>query len=203
MLAAFNRLPALLFALLLTLGLAVPALAQSGPAERIEEAADIFLGILQNDGLNRDERNRRIREEAFRLFDERAIAQSVLSTNWRQASAEQQQEFQDLLARLLESTYIDRLDAYSGQSVEVGREDIRGNRATVDTVVLSEGANVPVVYRLRELNGEWLVYDVVIENVSLVNSYRESYLSVVRRSGIDGLLQQMRDKLAELEQQTS
>lgn len=188
--------------LLLTLGLTLHAGAQQlGPAERIQQAVDTFLGILQDDSLSREERNARIREEAFELFDERAMAQSVLSTNWRQATPEQQEEFQDLLAQLLESTYIDRLDAYTDQTARVLGEQINGTRATVNSVVVSGTTNVPVSYRLRQLQDGWVVYDVEVENVSLVNSYRETYLSVVRRQGMDGLLQQMRDKIAELEQQ--
>lgn len=187
---------------LATLGLALHAHAQQpGPGERIQQAVDTFLGILQDDSLSREDRNARIREEAFRLFDERAMAQSVLSTNWRQATPEQQDEFQDLFAQLLESTYIDRLDAYTNQTARVLGEQVNGTRATVNTVVITDTANVPVSYRLRQLQEGWVVYDVEVENVSLVNSYRETYLSVVRREGMDGLLQQMRDKIAELEQQ--
>jgi len=196
-----TRLLNSLMALILALGLALPAAAQQpGPAERIEEAVDIFLGILQDDTLSKEERNARIREEAFRLFDERAMAQSVLSTNWRQATPEQQDEFQTLFAQLLENTYIDRLDAYTNQTAEVLGEQVNGTRATVNTVVITDTAKVPVSYRLRQLEEGWVVYDVEVENVSLVNSYRETYLSVVSRQGMDGLLQQMRDKIAELEQ---
>ena len=192
----------LIFKFLLTLALAaapaVQAASSAGPSGRIEAAVNTFLDILNNDGLSRQERNDRVREEALELFDERAMAQSVLSTNWRQASAQQQEEFQTLFAQLLENTYIDRLDAYTNQSVRVEGQEINGSRATVTTTVLTDTANVPVNYRLRELNGEWYVYDVEVENVSLVNSYRETYLSVVQRQGLDGLLQQMRAKIAEL-----
>lgn len=188
-----------LLGLLLSAALpAAQAQDHSSPDGLIESGVNIVLDILKSD-LPREERNAQVREAATKLFDQRAMAQSVLSTNWRQASAEQQQEFQDLFAQLLENTYIDRLDAYSNQSVEMGQVAVSGDRATVNSRVLTDQAAVPVVYKLRQRNDGWWVYDVEIENVSLVNSYRETYLSVVRRSGMDGLLQQMRDKIAELE----
>lgn len=185
----------------LVLGAALPAVQaqdHSSPTALIESGVNIVLDILKAD-LPKEERNAQVREAATKLFDDRAMAQSVLSTNWRQASPEQQQEFQSLFAQLLESTYIDRLDAYTNQSVEMGQANVNGDRATVNTRVLTDQAAVPVVYKLRQRSDGWWVYDVEVENVSLVNSYRETYLSVVRRSGMDGLLQQMRDKIAELE----
>jgi len=185
----------------LVLGAALPAVQaqdHSSPTALIESGVNIVLDILKAD-LPKEERNAQVREAATKLFDDRAMAQSVLSTNWRQASPEQQQEFQSLFAQLLESTYIDRLDAYTNQSVEMGQANVNGDRATVSTRVLTDQAAVPVVYKLRQRSDGWWVYDVEVENVSLVNSYRETYLSVVRRSGMDGLLQQMRDKIAELE----
>ena len=81
--------------------------------------------------------------------------------------------------------------------MEFRDEEIRDNRATVNTVVITKNGNIPVNYKLRKRNdGRWLVYDVEVENVSMVSSYRDSYREIVSRDGLDGLLAQMRAKAA-------
>lgn len=192
-----------LLALVLCLGSAftsLPASAQDGaPTAAVQSVVDAILGILRSPDYDFEADRPRIRTEIQRAFDDTAMAQSVLSTNWRQASKEQQDEFKQLLARTIESTYIGRLRAYTNETVAFLAEDIRDKRATVNTVIKAPGGDIPIIYKLRERSDGWFVYDVEIENVSMVSTYRETYRSVVRRDGMDGLLQQMRDKIAELE----
>ena len=184
----------------LWLALAAPALAQnSSPTQTVKSVVDNILMILRSEEFEFEQARPLIRTEIQRGFDDLAMAQSVLSTNWRDASEAQQGEFRDLLMRTIESTYIGRLRAYTDESVEFRDETINGSRASVNTVVVTDAGDIPIVYQLRQRRDGWFVYDVEIENVSMVSTYRETYRSVVRRDGMDGLLQQMRDKLAELE----
>jgi phospholipid transport system substrate-binding protein len=194
-----------LLALTLCLGsslVALPARAQDGaPTAAVQSVVDAILGILRSPDYNFDADRPRIRAEIMRAFDDTAMAQSVLSTNWRQASKEQQEEFKQLLSRTIESTYIGRVRAYTNETVVYTGEDIRDQRASVNTVIKAPGGDIPIIYKLRQRNDGWFVYDVEIENVSMVSTYRETYRSVVRSAGMDGLLKQMRDKIAELEAQ--
>lgn len=194
-----------LFALMLCLAFAsTPASAQDGaPTAAVRSVVDAILGILRSPDFDFAAARPAIRSEIQRAFDDTAMAQSVLSTNWRQASKEQQDEFKQLLSQTIESTYIGRIRAYTNETVEYRGEEINDKRATVDTVIKAQGGDIPLVYKLRQRNDGWFVYDVEIENVSMVSTYRETYRSVVRRSGMDGLLQQMRDKIAELEAQAN
>lgn len=169
------------------------------PTAAIKEVIDTLLAILQKPDFNLERDKAAVSAEVQRGFDAQAMAQSVLSANWRTATPEQQQEFQDLLISIIETTYLDRIQAYTNETVEYGNENIEGNRASVDTFVLSAEKRIPVTYKLRKRSDGWFVYDVEVENISMVSSYRDSYLSVVSRSGMDGLLDQMRTKLAELE----
>src|SRR5690606_33572258 len=109
---------------------------------------------------------------------------------------EQQTEFKTLMLQTIEDTYLDRIQAYTNEVVEFRKEDIRNDRATVNTVVVTKSAEVPVNYKLRKRSDGWFVYDVEVENVSMVSSYRDTYRDIVRRSGVDGLLDQMRAKAA-------
>lgn len=205
MISIASRFGALCRLLALTLGLALasaPASAQDGaPTAAVRSVVDAILGILRSPDFDFAAARPAIRSEIQRAFDDTAMAQSVLSTNWRQASKEQQDEFKQLLSQTIESTYIGRIRAYTNETVEYRSEEINDKRATVSTVIKAQGGDIPLVYKLRQRNDGWFVYDVEIENVSMVSTYRETYRSVVRRSGMDGLLQQMRDKIAELEAQ--
>ena len=98
----------------------------------------------------------------------------------------------------LENIYIGRVEAYTNEQVAFKKEDINNNRATVDTAILAASNEIPVNYKLRLRSDGWFVYDVEVENVSMVSSFRETYRSVVRRDGMDGLLTQMREKAAQL-----
>lgn len=186
------------------LALSLPAAAQDGaPTAAVKSVVDTILEILRSPGFDLESDRPTIRIEIRRAFDDTAMAQSVLSTNWRQASKEQQDEFKTLLSQTIEGTYIGRLRAYSNETVDYLAEEINENRATVDTVIRSASGDIPLIYKLRKRSDGWFVYDVEIENVSMVSTYRETYRSVVRKDGMDGLLKQMREKIAELEAQAN
>lgn len=169
------------------------------PTGAVKEVIDTLLAILQKPDFNLERDKAAVSAEIQRGFDAQAMAQSVLSANWRTATPEQQKEFQALLIGIIETTYLDRIQAYTNETVEYSNEQIQGNRASVDTYVLSADKKIPVTYKLRQRSDGWFVYDVEVENISMVSSYRDTYLSVVSRSGMDGLLEQMRTKLAQLE----
>ncbi|HWK53816.1 MAG TPA: ABC transporter substrate-binding protein [Hyphomicrobiales bacterium] len=190
-----------LFTLSLSLLLVAPASAQRDtPMETVQTTVDAILAILRKPDFNFETDRAAVKAEVTKAFDATAMAQSVLSTNWRSASKEQQTEFQDLLLQTIENSYIDRIKAYTNETVNYSGEDIKGDRATVNTVIVVQSGNVPVSYKLRQRSDGWFVYDVEVENVSMVSSYRETYRNIVGRSGMDGLLQQMRTKLEELKQ---
>ena len=179
---------------------APPGLAQDTPSDAVRTTIDTILGILRKPDYNFEADSPAISAEVARAFDATAMAQSVLSTNWRQANPDQQGEFRSLLMKTIENTYIGRLRTYSNESVEIRGEEVRDKRATVDTVIISNTGDIPVIYKLRQRSDGWFVYDVEVENVSMVSSYRETYLNVVKRDGLDGLLEQMRARIAEPDQ---
>lgn len=130
-------------------------------------------------------------------FDFRKMSQSALGRFWRQATEEQKvaltNEFRELLVR----TYATALLGYSGQQIQYLPVQYRpgDERVMVPTRIASPKAPpIPVNYRLRLKNDRWLVYDVVIDGVSLITNYRTQFATEVRRSGIDGLISSMASK---------
>lgn len=186
----------LLFTLL---GSPLAAAQDASPTVAVQSVVDAILAILRKPDFDMARDRPAISSEIQRAFDATAMAQSVLSTNWREATPAQQDEFKTLLLRTIENTYLGRIRAYTNETVEFRGEEIMDTRATVDSVILAADNEIPVSYRLRKRSDGWFVYDVEVENVSMVSSYRETYRSIVRRDGLDGLLEQMRIKLSELE----
>jgi phospholipid transport system substrate-binding protein len=170
--------------------------APGSPTAVVKTSVDAILAILRKPDFDIAKDRTEIKSKIKDAFDETAMAQSVLSTAWREATPAQRDEFKSLLEQTIEDTYLDRIQAYTNEAVEFRSEDIRDSRATVNTVVVTSTNNVPVNYKLRKTNSGWFVYDVEIENISMVSSYRDTYRDIVSRSGIDGLLAQMRAKAA-------
>jgi len=175
-----------------------PAFAASGPKAQVEETVEAVIALLKDKSLERDTRRDKIRRLIYARFDFQLMSQRTLSTNWKKASAEQKDRFVRLFSELLEWSYISRIEAYTNEKVEYLGEKLKKNRAQVDTFILSGGTEIPINYRLINKDDEWFVYDVIIEQISLISNYRSSYRTIVKNDGIDGLLVQMEQKIAEL-----
>jgi len=130
-------------------------------------------------------------------FDFRTMSQSAMGRFWRQATEEQKGSITDEFRQLLVRTYASALLGYSGQQIHYLPVQYRqgDDRVMVPTRIALEGAPpVPVNYRLRLKDARWLVYDVVIDGVSLITNYRSQFSTEVRRGGIDGLISSLANK---------
>jgi phospholipid transport system substrate-binding protein len=171
------------------------ALAAPSPRERVQETVDAILEVLRDSGRDVETKKRDIRVLIGQRFDYRAMAQSTLAQNWRSASEEEQQRFVQLYSKLLEDTYLVMVEEYTNERVEYRSETLRNEKnAQVDTVILAPGKEIPVSYRTRLKDGDWYVYDVVIEGVSLISNYRSTYQSIIRSEGMAGLLARLEEK---------
>lgn len=175
-----------------------PALAtpEAAPREAVRTGVDEVLAVVRDAGLDRAAKRARIDAIVRRHFDFETMSRSALARNWRTATPEQQARFRELFPALIINTYFSAIDSYQGETVDVGEAKLRGNRAFVDSDIVTPSQRIPVLYRLREREGRWQVYDVVIEGVSLVGNYRSSFGAVVARDGMDALLEDLDQKLA-------
>jgi phospholipid transport system substrate-binding protein len=106
-----------------------------------------------------------------------------------------------LFRDLIEQTYISRIDEYGGERVQYTGERVDGDTAVVRAQILTKaGTTVPVESRLSLRNDRWLIYDILIENVSLVANYRSQFDRIIRTSSYDDLVKRLRDRVAQLNQ---
>ncbi|MDT8388450.1 MAG: ABC transporter substrate-binding protein [Thiogranum sp.] len=183
--------------LLLLTGLARTGYAADGPLNQLRTTIDAVLEVVRVQDLELAIKHENISSIIAGRFDFPRMAQSTLATNWKKATPEEKKRFIELYTRLLHSTYMAHIEGYTDESVEYRNESIKKRRAIVQTVIISNGIETPVDYKLHEktTDGTWWVYDVVIEGVSLVSTYRAEYQSIVHSSGIPGLLEQLENKL--------
>ena len=189
------RLIPLLILFVLAVGADV-ANAATAPAEQAKITVDAIIGALKDGNLDEQARREKIEGLVAERFDFRNMSQRVLAKNWKKASDGEKERFVGLFSRLLMNTYLGRIEAYTDERVEFVGEKIRKEKyALVDTRIVTGDKEIPVDYKMKLDGDQWRIYDVVIEEVSLVSSYRSTYVEIVQKDGIEGLLAQMQAKL--------
>ena len=185
-------------ATLLAAGLPPAPAAAATPMEEVRRSVDAIFAVLRDSGLPLQEKKDKVSALARERFDFQVMAQGVLATNWKKASDAEKARFVELFSETLIGTYRERVDAYSDEEVKYLGEKTKGIRATVDTIVISDGVEIPMQYKVLQRGEKWLAYDIVIEGVSLLRNYRESYRDIVKKEGMEGLLSQMERKIEEI-----
>ena len=196
---ARRHLVGLILAVLL-LGLAAPALAGE-PTDFVKGQTAKVTDILSQPESKK--RAKKLDTILQATVDFRELAARSLKGHWEERTPEEQEEFLRLLQEMLEANYASKL---SGQTlgedyeIEYTGEKTRKNLAIVKTRIRAGEDLKPVEYKLiRRDKGEWIVFDIVIDDISLEETYRESYTEIIKEEGWDSLIQRMKDKIKEIE----
>jgi phospholipid transport system substrate-binding protein len=186
------------------------ARAGVSPVQMIRETTEQALTVLRDPALQDPNRRQEYHERLWEIivpqFDAQEIAKRSLGAHWQQLSEEQRQEFIPLFTDLVKRSYQGTLERYTPDTqFFYDREHIEGDRATVDTRILVPAQEKPfsVNYHLHRSGDRWLIYDVIVENVSLVRNYRNQFNRTLSESSYEGLVQAIRKKLAELDTSTA
>ena len=132
------------------------------------------------------------------MFDEVELSRRTLGGNWTKLDPAQQQEFIQLYRQILEKAYIDKILSYTNERIVFSKENMLShNQAEIQTNVITSSKEIPIFYRVILKDGTWKVYDVVVENVSLVQNYRSQFNSILAKNTPDQLLEILRKKVKE------
>jgi len=189
----------LLFALIFAM--ATPVCA-GVPTEKIRETTEKILSIVTDPDLEGPEkeegRRALIRGAVDERFNWEEMSRRALARHWRKLNDTQKKDFTALFAKLLERTYLDKVEDYSGEQVTYVNEVIDGEYALVEVKILTtKGTEIPVHYKLRKKGEDWRVYDIAIEGVSLVNNYRVQFNDIITKSSYEALVKKLQEKVAE------
>lgn len=186
--------------LVLLLLVSLPDPARAGiPSDQVRQTTDKVLLILQDPRLKaadkKNERRGQLRQVISARFDFNEMAKRSLGQHWQRRSAEEQRQFVQLFSDLLERSYADQIESFNGEKIVYSRENQDRDHAEVDTrVITSKGEEFAVNYKLHSAGQEWKVYDVVIENISLVNNYRSQFNRVLANSSFAEFLRKLQEK---------
>ena len=154
---------------------------------------DRVVKVLQDPALDPTQRRAEIRAIALEAFDVTEAARRTLGPHWPKRTPAERQEFIGLFQGLLERGYLSRIGEYGGESVQYVGERIEGEYATVRALIVTQkGTQVPVEARVLRQGDRWRMYDVLIENVSLIASYRSQFDRVIRTSSYEELVRRLK-----------
>jgi phospholipid transport system substrate-binding protein len=184
---------------LLVFYLTLPWTATAGaPTDQVRASVDNILAVLKNPALKAESKKKdkrdQLRRAIFSRFDFAEMAKRSLGAQWRKLSPQQQDEFTHLFTDLLERAYLDQIEAYNDEKFVYAKETVDQDYAEVQSKIVTAKAEYSLNYRLYLAGSEWKVYDVVVENISLVNNYRAQFSRIIANQSYEELLRRMKDK---------
>ena len=174
----------------------------AGAKDTVQGQIDKMLAKMQTPefkGLERDAKLTEISAIINEVFDYQELSRRTLGREWKKFSPDQQKEFVTLFEKLLEGIYADRILAYTQEKIEFGKEtELKKGRTEVESyIITTDNKKVPIFYRMTNKSGQWRVYDVVIEGISMVKNYRGQFREILSTKKPEDLLQTLREKTKE------
>ncbi|HAT49849.1 MAG: ABC transporter substrate-binding protein [Nitrospirae bacterium] len=192
-----------LLALVLCL-VSVPAMAEPGPSDallRLEKTVHQVISMLQNPDYSqpeqRETRRKLLQDIIYPEFDFQRMAQGAVGLPWKKFSSDQQERFAVAFRTMLENTYFNMIERYSGEEVSFTNDVALSDQVRrIDSVVVSKGQKYDMSYRLYPKDGHWLVFDIIIEGVSVISNYRSQFKQLLSSGNpdIEGVITKMQDK---------
>jgi len=171
-----------------------PAFASS-PTEQIQETIEQVLTVVSNSAQSDEpDRKRQLRETLMPRFDWTEMAKQTLGKHW-DAAAARQDEFVSAFSEFLGNSYAGKIGSYKDEKIVYLTEAVNNDQAQVKTKIVSgKGEPTAITYQMHRLDGDWKIYDVVVEDISLVVNFRSQFSRILAKGGIDNLLRQLKEK---------
>ena len=171
------------------------------PTVQVRSSVDQVIRILTDPRLQgkakKEEQQNLLRKTIFPRFDFKEMAKRALGTHWHRQTPEKQREFVRIFSYLLEKAYVGRIDSFNNEKFIYISERIDEPYAEVDSKILtSKGEEFTINYKLHRVGDEWKIYDLVVENISLVNNYRSQFNRIINKSSYDDLVSMVKQKLS-------
>ena len=186
-----------LIIILTLLFFSIPVYA-GAPLDTARKSVNEVLDVLRNPKLKAEE----IKKEKLRviyksMFDEIEFSKRTLTRNWNNFTPAQRAEFVNLFEQILENSYADKILGYTNEKVEFYKENkLSDTQVEVQSKIITSSKEVPIFYRMILKEGKWKVYDVVVENISLVQNYRTQFNDILAKDTPDQLLETLRKKVS-------
>ena len=185
-------------------GVMVASTALASVTTDVKKAVDEIIHIVSDKEMKKpskvQKRRAAIKKTLSTIFDQQEMAKRSLGKHWNKLTPEERRQFVDLFAGLLENSYADKIESYNNERIVYLREHIDDDYAEVKSkVITTKNDEYTLDYKLlKQGNNKWIVYDVVIEGVSLVSNYRTQFNKIISSNGYPELLKKLQSKSNEL-----
>jgi phospholipid transport system substrate-binding protein len=188
---------ALSFAAFILLILCQPIMAADGQAaaEFLKKNQDAVFAVLQQADITSAEKNKKIIEIITPLFDFALMAKLTLGKKvWPGLTKEQKERFTQLFIERLRSSYLDRLTLYTDEKVIYEAPVEVKRKVHIPTSLVSKDNKISILYKFYKSKTDWQIYDLEIQGVSIIRSYRAQFSQILQNESFDDLLQKMEKK---------
>lgn len=171
------------------------------PLEDVKKTVDDVVRIVADKNGKNSEKKRRqaLKRTISAIFDYNEMSKRSLGKHWNQLEQEEKVRFAELFAELLENSYAGKIESYNNEKIVYIKEQFDGDYAEIKSkVVTAKRDEFTLDYRMIRQNDRWMVYDVVIEGVSLVSNYRSQFGRIIKTNGYAGLVKKLETKNGEL-----
>jgi len=189
------------YAVLIVIGIFLTTTAFAGAIDDVKKIVDEVCSIVADNNLKKNDQQRRqaLKQCISGIFNYSEMAKLTLGKHWNQLTQPERTQFIDIFATLLDNSYLNKIESYNNEKIVYLKETIDGNYAEVKSKVITTNRDeYSLDYRLMKENGKWMVYDVVIEGVSLVSNYRTQFSRIINNSGYNELIKKLQTKISEL-----
>lgn len=173
----------------------------NGVTDEVKKTVDEVVKIVSDKEMKKNDQKRRqaLKKSISKIFDYSEMAKRSLGKHWNARSAAEKKQFAELFASLLENSYASKIESYNNEKIVYLRETVDGDHSEVKSkVVTAKRDEFTLDYRMINQNGKWMVYDVVIEGVSLVSNYRTQFNKIITSNGYPELVKKLQTKTDEL-----
>ena len=187
--------------MILFLATNVRAAVTNGVTEEVKKAVDEVVRIVSDKEMKKNDQKRRqaLKKTISTIFDYNEMAKRSLGKHWNPRSAAEKKQFAELFASLLENSYASKIESYNNEKIVYLKESTDSDHAEVKSkVVTAKRDEFTLDYRMINQDGKWMVYDVVIEGVSLVSNYRTQFNKIITTNGYPELVKKLQTKTDEL-----
>jgi phospholipid transport system substrate-binding protein len=177
------------------------AFAESQITADLKGTIDQVLKIVSDENLKKDPvlRREKLRQVIGLRFNYKQMVMRSLAQNYNDRNDKEREEFTELFKKLLENSYASKIENYQDETINYVDEQVKGKYALVKTQIVRKDGVVDVDYKMLKDNGQWLVYDFVIEGVSLIRNYKSQFSKIISTESYAALVSKLSKKIDDLE----
>ena len=192
-----SKITAMLTLWFMLLGTTAFALQENEIGPVMRQKVDVVLGILNNEKLTQAQRNAEIEREMNPYFDFALMAKlSLGKAGWINATPAQRKEYVKLFERRIKDSYMSKIDLYKDETITIDNAKKVKNRIHLNSYIVEKGEKKEVLYKFyRSKKDGWLIYDVDVLGVSIIQSYRSQFSELLQNGSMEALLAKLREPL--------